>query len=126
MMCGNERIRYVHVVEHPEIAETYTVGCVCAEKMTGDYLNPQRRENDLRNRANRRSNWLTRAWKSSNKGNQFINMEGHNVGVFFDNKSKTYKCRVDNKFGKKGYASIKDAKIGLFKNVEYLKERGDW
>jgi hypothetical protein len=126
MMCGNERIRFVHIVEHPDISETYSVGCVCAEKMTDDYLNPQRRENDLRNKANRRNNWLTRAWKSSIKGNQFINMDGHNVGVFFDSKSKTYKCRVGNKFGSKGYNNIKEAKMALFKNVEYLKEHGGW
>ena len=58
MMCGNEKIRFVHIVSHPEVDEDFRVGCVCAEKMTGDYINPERREKDLRNRASRRSNWM--------------------------------------------------------------------
>src|SRR5437868_6246740 len=44
MMCNNERIRYVHVVTHPDVAEEFKVGCVCAEKMTNDYVNPKRIE----------------------------------------------------------------------------------
>jgi hypothetical protein len=36
-MSGNEKIRYVHIMEHPDLDETFEVGCVCAEKMSGDY-----------------------------------------------------------------------------------------
>ncbi len=36
-MCGNEKIRYVHIMEHPDLDENFDVGCVCAEKMSGDY-----------------------------------------------------------------------------------------
>ena len=32
MMCGNEKIRYVHILEHPEVDEEFRVGCTCAEK----------------------------------------------------------------------------------------------
>ena len=34
-MCGNEKIRYVHIMEHPDLNENFDVGCVCAEKMSG-------------------------------------------------------------------------------------------
>ena len=44
-MCGNEKIRYVHVMEHPDLDENFDVGCVCAEKMSGDYEGPKRRGN---------------------------------------------------------------------------------
>ena len=57
MMSGNEKIRYVHIVEHAEVGEAFRVGCTCAEKLTNDYLNPERRERELRNRVNRRINW---------------------------------------------------------------------
>ena len=43
-MCGNEKIRYVHIMEHPELDENFDVGCVCAEKMSGD----TRGRNDVR------------------------------------------------------------------------------
>jgi hypothetical protein len=35
-MCGNEKIRYVHIMEHPDLEENFEVGCVCAEKMSDD------------------------------------------------------------------------------------------
>ncbi len=56
-MCGNEKIRYVHIMEHPDLDENFDVGCVCAEKMSGDYEDegPKRREAKLRNRAARRT-----------------------------------------------------------------------
>ena len=63
MMCGNEKIRYVHIVHHPEIIEEYRVGCICAEKMTNDYSNPRQKENELRNRTNRLLTWIKKTWK---------------------------------------------------------------
>ena len=42
-MCGNEKIRYVHIMEHPDLDENFEVGCVCAEKMSDDYDGPKRR-----------------------------------------------------------------------------------
>lgn len=59
-MWGNEKIRYLHIMEHPDLDESFGVGCVCAEKMSGDYEGPRRREAKLRNRAARRPRWLQR------------------------------------------------------------------
>ena len=44
-MCGNEKIRYVHIMKHPEVHGELHVGCICASKMTDDYVNPEAREN---------------------------------------------------------------------------------
>jgi hypothetical protein len=30
-MCGNEKIRYVHIMEHPDVEEALDVVCVCGE-----------------------------------------------------------------------------------------------
>ena len=35
-MCGHEKIRYVHVMEHCDLEDSLRVGCVCAEKMSDD------------------------------------------------------------------------------------------
>ena len=40
-MCGNEMIRYIHIMEHPDLDESFDVGCVCDEKMSGDYEGPK-------------------------------------------------------------------------------------
>ncbi|MFH2002952.1 MAG: hypothetical protein ABIK28_25015, partial [Planctomycetota bacterium] len=56
-MCGHERIRFVHVMEHDDVDGQLLVGCVCAEKMLEDYVGPQHRESRLKNKATRKRNW---------------------------------------------------------------------
>lgn len=125
MICGNEKIRYVHILEHPEIEQQYRVGCICAEKLTNDYVNPRKRENYLKNKAERKKTWIKRDWRVSIKGNRYMNIDKHNVGIIrLDNKK--YKCRIDSKFGSICYDTLKEAKIGLFNKIEDLKEKGEW
>ena len=112
-MCGNEKIRYVHIMEHPDMDENFDVGCVCAEKMSGDYEGPQRREAKLRNRAARRTRWLQRKWRVSAKGNSFLNVDGHNLGVHM-NKFKRWGYRIGSRFSTKTYATKDEAKLALF------------
>lgn len=50
-MCGNEKIRYVHIMEHPDLDENFDVGCVCAEKMSGDFEGPKLTGSSLPSRA---------------------------------------------------------------------------
>lgn len=57
-MCGNEKIRYVHIMKHPEFLGELRVGCICACHMTDDYESPQARERELRNRVQRKKNFM--------------------------------------------------------------------
>jgi hypothetical protein len=115
-MCGKEEIRFVHVMEHRERTEPLRVGCICAEKMSEDYVNPRRREEALKNRARRRGNWLKRKWRISRNGNPFLNVDGVNVTVF------TYKGRragkwgfkVADTFGDEAFGQIEEAKLAAF------------
>jgi len=122
-MCGNERIRFVHVVEHDDFDRQLEVGCVCAEKLTEDYVNPRSRENKLKNKAARKAKWLTRTWRLSSKGNQFLNINGYNLGIF-SNKFRPgqWKYRIDNQFSEKSYASVEAAKLGLFEEFWRLTQ----
>lgn len=126
MMCGNEKIRYVHIVEHAEVGEEFRVGCTCAEKMTNDYLNPERRERELRNRANRRINWTKKDWKRSKNGNHFLNIEEHHLLIYRDKKTTKYKVKIGETFGKKTFDTLEKAKIAAFNGMEYLKDKGEW
>ncbi|WP_454004295.1 hypothetical protein [Alcaligenes sp. Marseille-Q7550] len=112
-ICGNEKIRYVHIMEHPDLDENFEVGCVCAEKMSGDYEGPKRREAKLRNRAVRRTRWLQRKWRVFAKGNSFLNVDGHNLGVQ-PTKTKRWGDQIDSRFSAKTYASKDEAKLALF------------
>ena len=62
-MCGNERIRYVHVMKHNDYPKELRVGCVCAEKMSGDYVNPRKAEAAIRNKVLRRESFMKRPWR---------------------------------------------------------------
>ena len=61
-MCDKEGIRFVHILSHPEYGEIH-VGCECASKMLNDYVNPQQREKDFRNKINRLKNFLKIEWR---------------------------------------------------------------
>ena len=81
-MCGNEKIRYVHLLTHTDYPDELRVGCVCASKMTNDYVNPLEREKDLRNRANRRRNFFRREWNyKPDTGNYTLKYKGENITI---------------------------------------------
>lgn len=80
-MCEVMEIRHVHVMEHPEYGDTLRCGCVCAGNMECDYARARRREAKMRNRASRRERWLSRRWRVSARGNEYINTDGYNVVV---------------------------------------------
>ncbi len=113
-MCGNERIRFVHIMEHDNY-QTLHVGCVCAEKMSNDYSGPREREQQVRSRSIRRQKWLTRKWRTSYSGNSFLNVDEHNF-VVFANKLRPGKWSysIDGVFSKASYNSQSEAKLALF------------
>lgn len=123
MMCNNEKIRYVHLVSHPNYSEQLKVGCICAEKMTNDYVNPKALEKKLRNKAQRRSNWLNKNWKISSKGNTYLKFKDNLITIIRDSKTKKFKCCVNKVWGKKLFNTIVEAKMVTFEGVEYLKEK---
>lgn len=79
-MCGNEKIRYVHILRHPEVRDEFRVGCDCASKLTENYSDPERNERDLRNRTNRRKNFLKQQWRRTDKGFT-LRYKGENITI---------------------------------------------
>lgn len=66
-------------MSHPDYPEILRVGCVCAEKMTDDYITHRDHERELRNRANRRENFLKQEWYQDYKGNYRLNYRGYRL-----------------------------------------------
>ena len=111
-MCGKEDIRFIHIMKHPKVNDEISVGCVCAEKMSNDYVNPRRRESALKSTISRRKKWLTRRWRISAKGNEFLNYRGSNVGVY--KRDDCWGYWIDGKFSNNIYNSSDQAKLELF------------
>lgn len=81
-MCGEQTIRYVHVMTHPRYHGVDRAGCVCAGHMEENPAAAEERERNARNEAARRARWLTRDWRISARGNQFLNVRGDNVAIY--------------------------------------------
>jgi len=117
-MCGNEKIRFVHVVSHPDMDNKLNVGCICSEKMTNDYINPRRLEKELRKRASRRNSWTNRKWRVSQNGNYFLNVRDHFLLIYRDKLTGKFRFKVDEDFDRKYYDSLDKAKIAVFNKIE--------
>ena len=127
-MCERMEIRYVHYMEHPAYPETLGCGCVCAGHMEENYQGAKRRETILRNAASRRARWLSRGWRESAKGNDYLNTDGYNVVVFPQGSGWSYFVKnraTDATFRpRRPFQTSDAAKLGAFDTMIWMKETG--
>lgn len=76
-LCGCPRVRYVHVMSHPDFYRPINVGCICAGVIEGDVLAAAERENLLRKRAERKKYFLKKTWNSHFVADKVIEYKGH-------------------------------------------------
>ncbi len=131
-MCGQEDLRYVFSMMHPEYA-SLQVGCVCAEKMTEDYVTPQKKQNELKNTAARRrralsrrafvrTNCLRAPWQKTGKG-EVRKISGYWVTVY--QRAEGWGAVIQKAHSKKTYATIEEARGALFDEVMRRIDNGE-
>jgi hypothetical protein len=96
--------------------------------MEGDYTRTKAkaRERELRNRATRRRTFLTRTWRVSGRGNEFLNFHKINVkiNVTIFPDSKRWRYKVGQQFSARGFATQDEAKLTAFDALqETLQQR---
>lgn len=117
-MCGKERLRYVHTMDHDDHARL-DVGRICAEKMATDY-DAEAAEKKLKSKAGVRSRWLSRRWLISRKGNPYLRLDGLVIGI-----SRSYRSRWEYwiterdsngtfETSDRSYGTEDEAKLALF------------
>lgn len=129
-MCENIEIRYVHYMEHPDYPEILGVGCVCAEHMENDYVNPRIREKRLRSVASRRLSWKKRKWKKSVDGVVYVNVDGFTIYVIKESNecamcwsiNVTHRLRGKTIFGRKLFKSEDEAKVFAFEALIWARD----
>jgi len=62
-LCGYDRIRYVHVMVHPQWPDKFSVGCVCDGTMSNDLLAAKERDDEAKRRENRRKVFMKKQWE---------------------------------------------------------------
>lgn len=104
-LCGCVKVRFVHVMRHIDYFEDISVGCVCAGIMEGDIIAATERERLLRNRLNRKKNYLKRKWSFGIGGNSTLRYKNQQITI------------IRNKFGVDGYGVVYQGKLVLqYKN----------
>ena len=81
-MCGTALVRYWHYLEHPNYPERLGTGYICAGALTEDYVASKARDEKMKFTARQRKRWLSRRWKISQQGNEYLNISNVNVVVF--------------------------------------------
>lgn len=92
-LCGCEKVRFVHVMEHDQYFETVNVGCICAGIMEGNIIAAKDRDRKMKNRARRRQNFPKRVWKETRNGGLFLKY--HGKYVFINQNGRNYCCTCD-------------------------------
>ncbi len=123
-MCGYQIIRYVHHMEHPRY-RSLAVGCVCAGKMEGDIGEAKRREAEFKKRQSRRLHFFERKWKVSQRGNEYLKIDGHVVVLYHIPRGQVWKYSLDNEFGKASYPTRERAMAGAFEALELCRSGYD-
>jgi hypothetical protein len=81
-MCEFQDISHVHIVEHPDYPSRLRVGCVCAEKLTEDYLTARGNEKAQKAKLRRRRTLAKKIWSVSAGGNPTIIIDSVRYTVF--------------------------------------------
>lgn len=122
-MCEVETIRYVHRMQHNNYADL-EVGCICAGHMEGNMDNANVRDRELKSQAQRRDNWLYLQWRTSKKGNLYINTRpnntdnmSHNVAIVsgqYGQMAGLFTACVDKYRLKRWFPTIAQAQLAAF------------
>lgn len=121
-MCEVATIRFVHTMRHPDYPRELEVGCVCAGHMEQSLKRAKEREAALKKHAASRKKWLTRKWRVSQKGNQYIRASGFLAVVFGQGKRWRFQVK-EVETGRSSrwldsYPSSQEAKLAAFDFIQ--------
>jgi hypothetical protein len=117
-MCEAQSIRFVHYMANPAYDDVLACGCVCGGHMEQDLGGARARDQSMRSRGAKRTRWLTRRWRVSSKGNEWIEAEGYRVTIFPSGsrwRSAVVAAEGSYKhFSRRTYATENEAKLAAF------------
>lgn len=130
-MCEVREIRFVHIMEHPAYPQQLRVGCICAGHMEQNLSQAKQREANFKNSRSRRNRWLTRKWRTSASGNEFLNTrEGFNVVVY--SKGRIWGGKIEHRVSgfsrtsKLPYLTQDQAKLAAFDAMIGMMHSRPW
>ncbi len=126
-MCESQAIRYAHHMQHPKYPQVLIVGCVCAGNLEQDLASAEQRDRLMRRRADRRRRWLTRQWRTSAKGNEWIRSDGYRVTIhpYGPGWGATLANETTNEVlrSRRPYQTVDQAKLSAFDAITRILAR---
>ncbi len=130
-MCEKEEIRYVHIMTHPDYSGALRSGCVCAGKMSEDYVGARQRQADMERRGRRRDRFPThKNWQQSRKGHPTIRHQGYRITII--RRGAGFKAAialdttspdVDQVYYSRARPSVSEAKLAAFDLIAAANKR---
>lgn len=118
-MCGKEDIRYAHIMTHPKY-HNLSVGCVCAERMSEDYVTP-RRLLDNAIKINSRYRYFLKDWEKFDDNIQIKHYKGYDLYII--KKFGMYRYQIDYNLRPWCFKTEALAKRSLFTKINELCNR---
>jgi hypothetical protein len=117
-------LRYSHRLWHPENNIHAIAGCICAEHLTQDYVNPRKREKELKKKAKQKKNSINKFFKSFKPGKKsfYSNHFGRNNFILVFQKSDgLFYLKIGDKWGKRSYNDFNAAVLSAYL---YMNKQG--
>jgi hypothetical protein len=126
-VCGQHQIRFVHTLVHDEWDDEIKVGCVCSEKLTGDYVNPKQQEKELKQTAKRRAaglaRWAKMSWNTSAKDNLWTKVKGFHVTVFVSPFSEGFCYTIGGESSEDAFPTKEAAIMASYDRFAHLSQK---
>jgi hypothetical protein len=115
-MCEKEEIRHIHTVSHPDYPVELSVGCICAENLTCDYVAPRAAEAAVKRRRSRLKTFLNKGWNPGQNGSFSRAWKGHRVLVA--PRGGGWIAKVDGDGGRKVFPARNDGGSAVFRHFD--------
>lgn len=119
--CGHERIRYVHVLTHPDLDRNLETGKVCSGKLIGDPEKADEMERAARSRSQKLKRWMERPLQITDSGNYYTKARGYHILIFDDRDTGYYKLKIGPVWGTKKYRTPDLALKAAFFGLEFVE-----
>ncbi|MFI3253658.1 MAG: hypothetical protein R3Y63_04860 [Eubacteriales bacterium] len=115
-LCGCEKVRFIHVMEHRDYPDQLSVGCICAGTMEGNLLAAKERDKKMKNRAKRKENFQNHIWKKERNGIHTRTYQGKKLAICA-NKG-VYECWGSQMPIMKSNVNFKETLVKIFDIVD--------
>lgn len=124
-LCDCRKVRYIHVMVHPEYDGEIQVGCICAGIMEGDLIAAKERDNAARRKSQRRANFCKKKWTEKSENEWSVRYKQHYVVIKRDafRSRDFYKISIDTEqyqwWDNRRIETLEDAKLCVFELIDW-------